>query len=260
MARPSFLDLETRPAKPRTTGVTAAIDGGSTVEEVQSLLATHGTFLDLWKLGWGSAYLDPGLEAKLALLRRHQVAACTGGTLLEIAALQDRAEACIEWAAGCGFPFVEVSDGLDLLGPARTRELITRASRSVRVVAEVGAKDPSRVLAPDEWVALARADLDAGATWVIAEGRESGTVGIYDRNGSIRVEVVEALLEHVGAEHLLFEAPRKEQQAWFINHVGAGVNLSNIAPREAMGVESLRLGLRADTTASALLRRITVRS
>jgi phosphosulfolactate synthase len=188
------------------------------------------------------------------------VAACTGGTLLEIAALQDRAEACIEWAAGCGFPFVEVSDGLDLLGPARTRELITRASRSVRVVAEVGAKDPRRVLAPDEWVALARDDLDAGATWVIAEGRESGTVGIYDRDGSVRVEVVEALLEHVGAEHLLFEAPRKEQQAWFINHVGASVNLSNIAPREAMGVESLRLGLRADTTASARLRRITVRS
>ena len=114
-----------------------------------------------------------------------------------------------------------MSDGLDLLGPARTRELITRASRSVRVVAEVGAKDPGRVLAPDEWVALARADLDAGATWVIAEGRESGTVGIYDRDGSVRVEVVEALLEHVGAEHLLFEAPRKEQQAWFINHVGA---------------------------------------
>src|SRR6476660_5247047 len=129
MARPSFLDLETRPAKPRTTGVTAAIDGGSTVEEVRSLLSTHGAFLDLWKLGWGSAYLDPGLEAKLALLRRHQVAACTGGTLLEIAALQDRADACIEWAAGCGFPFIEVSDGLDLLGPARTRELITRASR-----------------------------------------------------------------------------------------------------------------------------------
>lgn len=260
MARPSFLDLEHRPAKPRATGVTAALDSGSTVEEVGALLASHGEVLDLWKMGWGSAYLDPTLDAKLALLRQHQVAACTGGTLLEIAALQDRAEECIEWAAGCGFPFVEVSDGLDLLGPERTRQLITRAARSVRVVAEVGAKDPDRVLAPSEWVELARADLDAGASWVIAEGRESGTVGIYGRDGSVRLDVVDALLEHIGPERLLFEAPRKDQQAWFINHVGAAVNLSNIAPREAMGVEALRLGLRADTTASALLRRIPVRS
>ena len=240
--------------------MTAALDGGLSVEEVGALLSAHSGFLDLWKLGWGSAYLDPNLAAKLDVLRRHDVAACTGGTLLEIAALQDRTAECIEWAAGCGFPYIEVSDGLELLGPDRKGELIARAARSVPVIAEVGAKDPARTLTPEAWVALARSDLDAGASWVIAEGRESGNVGVYDRDGSVRVEVVDALIEHIGPERLLFEAPRKEQQAWFVNHVGADVNLSNIAPREAMGVEALRLGLRADTTASALLRRIPVQS
>jgi phosphosulfolactate synthase len=126
------------------------------------------------------------------------------------------------------------------------------------VIAEVGAKDPERTLSPESWVDLAIADLDAGAEWVIAEGRESGTVGIYGRDGSVRAGVVDTLLEHVGAERLFFEAPRKDQQAWFINHVGAEVNLSNVPAREAIGVEALRLGLRADTTASAVLRRIPV--
>ena len=260
MERPTFLDLEPRPAKPRSIGLTAALDGGLPVDDVRAILHAHAGFLDLWKLGWGSAYLDPHLDSKLDLLHRADVAACTGGTLLEIAALQDRATECIEWAAGCGFPFVEVSDGLDLLGPERKGELIARASRDVRVIAEVGAKDPARTLSAEEWVTLARSDLEAGATWVVAEGRESGTVGIYGPDGRVRADVVEALLDHIGPEHLLFEAPRKEQQAWFINHVGAEVNLSNVAPREAMGVEALRLGLRADTTASALLRRITLRS
>jgi phosphosulfolactate synthase len=260
MERPTFLDLEPRPGKPRSIGLTAAIDGGLPVDEVRAIVHAHADVFDLWKLGWGSAYLDPQLDLKLDLLRRADIAACTGGTLLEIAALQDRAAECIDWAAGCGFPFVEVSDGLDLLGPDRKGDLIALAARQVRVIAEVGTKDPARTLTAAEWVSLARRDLDAGATWVVAEGRESGTVGIYDRDGSVRADIVEALLDHVGAEHLLFEAPRKEQQAWFINHVGAEVNLSNVAPREAMGVEALRVGLRADTTASALLRRITLRS
>jgi phosphosulfolactate synthase len=260
MERPTFLDLEPRPAKPRSVGLTAALDGGLPADEVRTIVDAHADFLDLWKLGWGSAYLDPHLDLKLDLLRRADIAACTGGTLLEIAALQNRAGECIEWAAACGFPYVEVSDGLDLLGPDRKGDLIELASRDVRVIAEVGAKDPERTLTAAEWVTLARRDLDAGATWVVAEGRESGTVGIYGADGHVRTDVVEALLDEIGPDRLLFEAPRKEQQAWFINHVGGDVNLSNVAPREAMGVEALRLGLRADTTSSALLRRITMRS
>src|SRR5262249_8238374 len=193
MERPGFLDLERRPVKPRMTGVTAVLDGGLPLEEVSALLGAHAEFIDVWKLGWGSAYLDANVGVKLDLLRQHRVAACTGGTLLEIAALQGQAEACIEWAAACGFPFVEVSDGLELLGPVRKAQLIALARRFVDVITEVGAKEPERRLSPQAWVDLARADVDAGATWVIAEGRESGTVGIYGSDGSVRLDVVEAL-------------------------------------------------------------------
>jgi len=260
MGRPTFLDLEQRPAKPRSDGITAVIDGGLPVEDVDAVLATNAGFIDLWKLGWGSSYLDPRLAAKLAVLRRHGVAPCPGGTLLEIAALQDRVDAFLEWALECGFPFLEVSDGLDLLGAERKAALIRRVGSCVPVIAEVGTKDPQPALTAGAWVELALADLDAGATWVITEGRESGTVGIYGPDGRVRTDVVEALVERVGTERLMFEAPRKDQQAWFVNHVGSQVNLSNVAPRDAMGLEALRLGLRADTTASALLRQIPVRS
>jgi phosphosulfolactate synthase len=245
---PGFLRLPDRPAKPRRHGLTSVIDGGLPLLEVGAVLESAGRFVDLWKLGWGSAYLDDALDAKLALLRAYGVAACPGGTLLEVAALQGRSGACLDWAAERGFTHVEVSDGLGRLGEEEKAALIRHAARSFTVIAEVGLKDPTAVLSPATWVALARADLDAGAAMVIAEGRESGTVGLYARDGSIRAEVMDALVDEVGADRVLFEAPRKDQQAWLIRHVGPNANLANIAAREVLGLEALRLGLRADTT------------
>jgi phosphosulfolactate synthase len=216
--------------------------------DVRAILEAAAPYIDVWKFGWGSAYLDTALDAKLRLLRRHDVTACPGGTLLEVAALQGRAEACLEWAAACGFTQVEVSDGLGLLGEDAKAALIRRAAATFTVVSEVGMKDPSSVLTPATWVELARADLDAGASAVLTEGRESGMVGLYAADGSVRGEVVDALLDRVGAEHLIFEAPHRHQQAWLIRRIGPDVNLANVAPREAVGLEALRLGLRADTT------------
>lgn len=223
------------------------IDGGLPLPEVRAVLESTAAFIDVWKFGWGTAFLDAALDAKLALLGEYEVIACPGGTLLEVAALQGRAEECLEWVGSCGFRQVEVSDGLGLLGQEAKAALIRRASASFTVVAEVGMKEPTPTLSPSTWVALARADLDAGAATVIAEGRESGTVGLYAPDASVRTDVVEALLDHVGPEHLLFEAPRKDQQAWLIRHIGPEVNLANVAPREVLGLEALRLGLRADT-------------
>jgi phosphosulfolactate synthase len=224
------------------------IDGGLPLAEVRGVLEAAAHVIDGWKLGWGTAYLDPDLDAKLALLERHDVVACPGGTLLELAAYQGRAEECLEWLSACGFTQVEVSDGLGLLGEAAKAALIARAAASFTVVSEVGLKEPSSVLTPETWVELARADLDAGAAAVITEGRESGTVGLYTSGGAVRTDVIDALLAHVGAERLVFEAPRKDQQAWLVRHVGPEVNLANVAPRDALGLEALRLGLRADTT------------
>jgi phosphosulfolactate synthase len=228
--------------------LSCVIDAGLPMPDVRAILGAAARHIDVWKFGWGSAYLDTALDAKLRLLRRHDVTACPGGTLLEVAALQGRAEACLEWAADCGFTQVEVSDGLGLLGEDAKAALIRRATATFTVVSEVGMKDPTSVLTPATWVELARADLDAGARAVLTEGRESGTVGLYAGDGSVRGEVVDALLDGVGADRLIFEAPHRHQQAWLIRRVGPDVNLANVAPREAVGLEALRLGLRADTT------------
>jgi phosphosulfolactate synthase len=224
------------------------IDAGLPLPDVRAILGAAAPYIDVWKFGWGSAYLDTALDAKLRLLRRHDVTACPGGTLLEVAALQGRAEACLEWAADCGFTQVEVSDGLGLLGEDAKAALIRRATATFTVVSEVGMKDPTSVLTPATWVELARADLEAGASAVLTEGRESGLVGLYTADGSVRGEVVDALLDGVGSEHLIFEAPHRHQQAWLIRRIGPDVNVANVAPREAVGLEALRLGLRADTT------------
>ena len=224
------------------------IDAGLPLPDVRAILDSAAPYIDVWKFGWGSAYLDAGLDAKLRLLRRHDVVACPGGTLLEVAALQGRAQECLEWAAACGFRQVEVSDGLGLLGQDAKAALIRRAAASFTVVSEVGIKDPTSVLTPATWVELACADLDAGATAVLTEGRESGMVGLYAADGSVRGDVVDALLDQVGAHRLIFEAPHRHQQAWLIRRIGPDVNLANVAPREATGLEALRLGLRADTT------------
>jgi phosphosulfolactate synthase len=249
-----FLDLPEREAKPRARGLTFAIDGGLPVAEVRALLGDHGAWHDLWKLGWGSAYVDPSVPEKLALLDEHQVLACPGGTLVEVAALQGRAEACIDWAVEAGFTCIEVSDGLSMMDRRTKSDLIHRAARELVVVAEVGAKEAAQSVAPGDWVRAACADLEAGATWVVTEGRESGTVGIYDGDGAVRGAIVDALVEHIGAAPLVFEAPRKDQQAWFVRHLGPDVNLANIAPRDVMAVEALRLGLRADTALAIHLR------
>lgn len=244
---PTFLNLPSRTVKPRRSGITHVLDSGLPVRQVEDLLGVCGSVVDVWKLGWGTAYLDPGLAGKLAVLDRHGVLGCAGGTLLEVAWQQDAVDGYLDWCAEVGFPCVEVSCGVAAMSPTDKQELVERAAGRFIVLAEVGAKDPDVEVAPDAWAAEARADLAAGATWVITEGRESGTVGMYEPDGSVRSAVVEAVVDAVGLGTTVFEAPRKEQQAWLIRRFGADVNLANVAPADALGVEALRLGLRADT-------------
>jgi phosphosulfolactate synthase len=243
----AFLRLPGRSRKPRRSGLTCVIDGGLPVTDVRALLESAAASVDVWKLGWGSAYLDAALDSKLALLRRHDVVACPGGTLLEVASYQGRTEECLNWMAAIGFEQIEVSDGLGLLGEQAKAALIRRAAASFTVVSEVGLKRAGSVMPAAMWVKLARADLESGAAAVIVEGRESGTVGMYAEDGSARADVVDALLDGVGVARLVFEAPRKDQQAWLVRHVGTDVNVGNVAPRDVLGLEALRLGLRADT-------------
>ncbi|HEX6207086.1 MAG TPA: phosphosulfolactate synthase, partial [Actinomycetota bacterium] len=223
------------------------LDKGSPVPDVEALLSVAAGSIDLWKLGWGTAYLDPGLEAKLPLLARHDVRACVGGTLLEAAWLQGRATECLDWAAETKFPCVEVSNGAVGMPIEEKHRLIAEASDRFVVVSEVGSKDPEATVSPAAWAEEVAADLEAGAEWVLTEGRESGTVGLYTPRGEVREDVVEAVTRVAGPARLIFEAPRKSQQAWLIRRFGPDVNLGNVRLDEVLGVEALRLGLRADT-------------
>jgi phosphosulfolactate synthase len=244
--RPSFLDLPPRSAKPRLAGVTMVLDKGMPIPWIEPLLPSASSFMDIWKFGWGTSYLEPDVGFKVELLRRWGIRASTGGTLLEIAWAQGRVESFVAWASESGFPCVEVSNGsVDMPRDAKAR-LIEAASRRFLVLSEVGSKDPRAVAVPKEWADEVARDLDAGATWVIAEGRESGTVGLYEPSGAVRAGVVDALAA-VSPDRILFEAPRKDQQAWLIRHLGPNVSLGNVAPTEVTGLEALRLGLRADT-------------
>jgi phosphosulfolactate synthase len=247
MSEPAFLDLPARTAKPRRAGITHVLDAGIPLREAADLLDMCGTYVDVWKLGWGVAYLDPSLDAKLELLAAHRVLASPGGTLLEIAWSQGRSAEFFGWAQRAGFPCVEVSAGTVPMDAAAQAGLIAEAAEQFIVLAEVGAKDPAVRLAPDEWATAVTRALEAGATWVIAEGRASGTVGIYCASGAVREDVVEAMAAAAGTESLVFEAPREEQQAWFVRRFGPDVNLANIRPAGVLGLETLRLSLRADT-------------
>ena len=247
---PGFLAVPPRARKPRRTGLTHVLDKGLPVAEAARLLEVCGQFVDVWKFGWGTAYLDPGLADKLRVLREHDVLGCTGGTLLEVAWAQGKAGAFLDWAAEVGFPCVEVSCGVAPLTPADKRSLIETAAERFVVLAEIGSKDPGADVVPADWAAAAAADRAAGATWVVTEGRESGTVGLFSPSGDVRGDVVSAVVDAVGAESVVFEAPRKEQQAWLIRRFGPDVSLGNIPPAEILGDEALRLGLRADTFAA----------
>lgn len=247
---PGFLSLPTRTVKPRETGLLHVLDDGMSLAEARQHLDSAGPVIDIWKFGWGTAYIDQGLTEKLALLACHGVHACTGGTLLEIAWQQGAVTAFLDWAQDAGFPYVEVSCGTVDMTRRQKSELISVSARRFAVLAEIGRKEASAPVSPRQWAADAVADLSAGAVRVIAEGRESGTVGLYQPDGSVRAGVAEAVVAAVGLDHVLFEAPQRAQQSWLIRRYGANVNLGNVRPAAALAVESLRLGLRSDTAAT----------
>ena len=250
---PRFLETAARTSKPRRSGITHVIDTGTPLAVMEGLLEAHGAFVDVWKFGFGTAYVDDTVGAKIALLRNRDVKACPGGTLLEAAWWQGRSEEFLGWARDLGFVCAEVSRGATDLPAAAKLDLIARARHhGFEVFSEVGGKDPSEPVRPDQWLDEARRDIDNGACWLVAEGRESGTVGLYTADGLVRADLVDAL-EGLGADTpVVYEAPRREQQAWLVNHLGTNVNLANISRDEVLAVEALRRGLRSDTLRTRL--------
>ncbi|MGQ0843821.1 MAG: phosphosulfolactate synthase [Sporichthyaceae bacterium] len=251
---PDFLALPPRSGKPRSSGWTHMLDKGLPEAMLASVLDIAGAYIDIVKFGWGTAYVTPQdvAAAKVARCLAAGVHVSPGGTLFEIAVSQDRVAQFAAWAARIGFDTIEISDGTVDLGPARRRKLIRELTADFRVVAEVGCKDSTVDIDPLLWAELMLEDLDAGCSYVIAEGRESGTVGVYDASGKPRGDLIETVLERVPAERIIFEAPTKAQQAWFVERLGAEANLGNVAPEDVIGLETLRRGLRADTVTLAV--------
>jgi len=249
--RPDFLELPKRDNKPRSRGLTHVLDKGTTAAALEAQLSQAGDLIDILKIGWGIAYVDPTVRDRVALCNAAGVTVCLGGTLLEVCVAQGQVDNLRRWAAGIGVTALEVSDGLQAMTPQRKTELVRLLSADFIVLAETGVKDGHAPVVTEQWLAEMEADLAAGATWVIAEGRESGTVGLYHDDGSVRVELVEAIAARIPVDRVIFEAPRKAQQVEFIRRFGAGVNLGNVAPDEVLPLETLRLGLRADTAVTS---------
>jgi phosphosulfolactate synthase len=250
---PSFLQLPARAAKPRSSGITHVLDSGLTPEGTRAFLGQAGHLVDIVKVGWGIGYIDPQLSTKVSTCTEHGCPVSLGGTLFEVAAIQDRVGELRDWALSVGMTHIEVSNGLRALTASRKHALVRELSADFVVLAETGAKEGNYPPTPAEWAEEMTRDLDAGASWVIAEGRESGTVGLYHADQGIREDLVSAILAWVPADKVIFEAPGKSQQAWFVRQFGADVNIGNVAPASVLALETLRLGLRADTVSVGAL-------
>jgi phosphosulfolactate synthase len=236
---------------PRDGGLTHVIDKGLGPRGWEDVLETSGDFIDIVKLGWGTAYVTPNLREKLDVLREKPVV--IGGTFFEAVVVQDKLEEYKRWLHELGLTHVEISDGVIDLPRERKLELIAEFARDFTVLSEVGSKDSEAVFAPYEWVRWIKEELAAGAWKVITEGREGATAGIYRPTGEMRTGLVDEIVHEIDLDSLLFEAPSKASQAWFITQFGPGVNLGNIPPDEVIPLETLRRGLRGDTLKEVLL-------
>jgi phosphosulfolactate synthase len=244
---PDFLPLPERATKPRTAGLTHVIDTGLSAAEVDGMLRQAAAHIDTVRLGWGSAYVTADLDAKLAVYRAHDVPVMLGGTLTELAWLHDRIDELCGWIDELGIDRVEVSSGVVAIPPADKTALIERLAGRYTVYAEVGEKAPDALMAPYRWVQLIREALEAGAEMVVCEGRATGTAGLYRPDGEARTGLIDEIVHEVDRRKLVFEAPLKHQQVWLIERYGGDVNLGNVPPAEVLSLETLRLGLRADT-------------
>jgi phosphosulfolactate synthase len=236
---------------PRPGGFTHVIDKGLGPRGWEDVLETSGDYIDIIKLGWGTAYVTPNLRAKLDVLRGKPVV--IGGTFFEAVLVQDKLEAYKRWLQGLGLTYVEISDGVIDLPRERKLELVEEFARDFTVLSEVGSKDSDVEFTAEEWTQWLREELDAGAWKVITEAREGASSGIFTGKGEMRTDLVGEIAAAVPPEDVVFEAPTKAAQAWFIRQFGPAVNLGNIPPDEVIPLETLRRGLRGDTLKEVLL-------
>jgi phosphosulfolactate synthase len=243
----SLNNIPDRAIKPRQKGMTMVMDKGLSIREVEDFLSVAEPYSDLVKLGWGTSHVMPNLEDKLAVYRKAKVPYYFGGTLFEAFIIRNQFDDFRRILDKYKLEYAEVSDGSIQLPHDEKCEYIRKLSEQVTVLSEVGSKDDESIIAPYRWIELMDAEIQAGSWKVIAEARESGSVGIYRESGEVRQGLIDEILTKIPYENIIFEAPQKSQQVWFIKLLGSNVNLGNIAPSEVIPLETIRLGLRGDT-------------
>ncbi len=236
-----------RSKHPRTTGLTMVMDKGIGMNQAEDLVETAGDLIDLLKLGFGTSYINQNIKKKIALYKKKGIRVYPGGTLFEAFAIRNQFDDYRRFLDKLGFDAVEISDGSMEMDHDQKCEYIHQLSKDFLVVSEVGSKIAGLEIPIPQWVSQMKSELEAGSFKVIAEARESGTVGIYDVHGKANFELINEISNRLPLNEILWEAPQKSQQVWFIKHFGANVNLGNIAPTEIIPLETLRLGLRGDT-------------
>src|SRR6266702_2945175 len=235
----------------RDGGLTHVLDKGLGPRAWEDVLETAGDYIDIVKLGWGTAWVTGNLERKLQVLRDKPVV--IGGTFFEVVFARDKLDEYKRWLTKHGLTHVEISDGTVDIPRERKLELIADFARDFTVLSEVGSKDPDVMYAPYQWVEWIKEEKSAGAWKVITEAREGGTAGIFRKDGDMRTGLIDEIAHEIAISDLIFEAPTKSSQAWFVRHFGPNVNLGNIPPEEVIPLETLRLGLRGDTLKEVLL-------
>jgi phosphosulfolactate synthase len=243
----SLSQIPERVKKPRDHGITMVMDKGLSIEETKNFLSVAEPYVDIVKLGFGTSFVTPHLDKKLQVYKDAGIPIYFGGTLFEAFLIRGQLEDYIRICGEYGVSYMEVSDGSIDIDHKEKCNLIERLTKYGTVLSEVGSKDAAHIIPPYKWIELMRAELKAGATFVIAEAREAGNVGIYRGTGEVREGLVQEILTQIPAEKILWEAPQKSQQLYFIELVGANVNLGNIAPNEMIALEAMRIGLRGDT-------------
>ena len=240
-------NIPERTQKPRNSGITMVMDKGLSIREIEDFLEVSGTHTDIVKLGWATSYVTPNLDKKLQVYKEAGIPTYFGGTLFEAFAIRNQFDDYRRVLDKYGMQYAEVSDGSMDIPHDEKCEYIRKLSEQVTVISEVGSKDAAKIFAPYKWIALMKAEIEAGSWKVIAEAREGGNVGIYRDSGEVREGLVDEILTQIPAETIIWEAPIKAQQVWFIKLIGTNVNLGNIAPAEVIPLETIRLGLRGDT-------------
>lgn len=240
-------NLPVRTEKPRTTGFTMVMDKGLGIKEVENFVESNSEYVDIVKLGWATSYLTKNLAQKIQIYKDAGIPVYLGGTLFEAFVIRGQFDDYRRVLEKFDLTFVEVSDGSISLNHAKKCEYIQILSKDVTVLSEVGSKDAAKIIPPYKWIEQMQSELDAGSWKVIGEAREGGNVGLFRESGEVRQGLVEEILTKIPEDRIIWEAPQKEQQVWFVKLLGANVNLGNIAPNELIPLETIRLGLRGDT-------------